>query len=67
MSKVIGYTIHESGTYMSLHAPQKESIVTHSFLLCKKCNSVIYHCMGPRYDVICLNCFRLTKQEEYNV
>ena len=52
----IGYTEREEG-YYKLYAPLKGSIVTHALILCKYCTSVIYPCMGPKYDAVCLNCY----------
>lgn len=52
----IGYTEREEGFY-KLYAPPKGSIVTHAFILCKYCNGAIYHCMGPKYDAVCLTCY----------
>lgn len=52
---IIGYTEREEG-YYPLYAPKKNSIVTQAFILCKYCNGSIYHCMGPRYDAVCLKC-----------
>ena len=52
----IGYTEREEGFY-KLYAPPKGSIVTHAFILCKYCNGSIYHCMGPKYDAVCLTCY----------
>ncbi len=52
----IGYTEREEG-YYKLYAPEKGSIVTQAFILCKYCNGAIYSCMGPRYDAVCLKCY----------
>ena len=54
--KHIGYIEREEG-YYKLYSPPKGSIVTHAFILCKYCNGAIYHCMGPKYDAVCLDCF----------
>jgi hypothetical protein len=54
--KHIGWTEREEG-YYKLYAPPKGSIVTHAFILCRYCGGAIYHCMGPRYDAVCLTCF----------
>lgn len=67
MSAVIGYTLADDGSYKSLHAPDKDRIVTHSFIFCSKCNNAVYHCMGPNYRAICLACFRAKKQGSINV
>jgi hypothetical protein len=53
----IGYIEREEGFY-PLYAPPKGSIVTHAFIQCKYCNCPIYHCMGPRYDAVCLTCYK---------
>lgn len=52
----IGYIEREEG-YYKLYAPEKGSIVTQAFILCKYCNGAIYHCMGPKYDAVCLDCY----------
>lgn len=52
----IGYTEHEEG-FKPLYSPPKGSIVTHAFILCKYCRGSIYHCMGPRSDAVCLDCY----------
>ena len=53
--KQIGYTEREEGFY-PLYEPKRGSVVTQAFILCKYCNGTIYHCMGPRYDAVCLDC-----------
>ena len=52
----IGYIDREEGFY-KLYAPPKGSIVTHAFILCKYCDGAIYHCMGPKYDAVCFDCY----------
>lgn len=52
----IGYTERE-GRFYPLYSPPKGSIVTYAFILCKYCNDAIYHCMGPKYDAVCLTCY----------
>lgn len=54
--KQIGWIEREEGFY-KLYAPPKGSIVTHAFILCKYCNGAIYHCMGPKYDAVCFDCY----------
>ena len=54
--KQIGWTEREEGFY-PMYEPKKGSIVTQAFILCKYCNDSIYHCMGPRYDAVCLTCY----------
>ena len=54
--KHIGYVERDEGFY-KIYAPVKGQIVTQAFMLCKYCNDTIYHCMGPRYDAVCLTCF----------
>ena len=54
--ELIGYTEREEGFY-PLYSPAKGSIVTHAFILCRYCGGSIYHCMGPRYDAVCLTCY----------
>jgi hypothetical protein len=58
----IGYTEREEGFY-KLYAPVKGSIVTQAFILCKYCRGSIYHCMGPRYDAVCLTCYEKEPDE----
>jgi hypothetical protein len=53
---LIGYTESEDGTLTPLFAPGRGSIVTHAFILCSRCGGSVYHCMGPRYDAVCLTC-----------
>jgi hypothetical protein len=56
----IGYT-ERGGEFYPLYAPPKGGIVTHAFIQCKYCNCPIYHCMGPRYDAVCLICYDIEK------
>lgn len=67
MSTVIGYSLADDGSYKSLHKPEKDRIVTHAFIFCSECNKNIYHCMGPNYRAVCLECFRAKKQVLQNV
>lgn len=67
MSKVIGYTLANDGSYVSLHEPDKGRIVTQAFILCSDCNKFVYHCMGPNHRAICLECFKAKKQVAQNV
>ena len=53
----IGYTEREEGYYPLYSAP-KGSIVTQAFILCKYCNGTISTNMGPRYDAVCLSCYK---------
>ena len=55
--ELICYTEREEGFY-PLYAPEKGYIVTHAFIFCKYCEGSIYHCMGPRYDAVCLTCYK---------
>lgn len=52
----IGYIEREEGFY-ELYAPPNGQIVTQAFILCKYCNSAIYHCMGPKSDAVCFDCY----------
>lgn len=54
--KHIGYTEREEGFY-KLYAPPTGAIVTRAFILCKHCNSAIYHCSGPKLDAVCFSCY----------
>lgn len=54
--KIIGYTEREEGFY-PMYAPPRGSIVTHAFILCKYCGGSVYHCMGPKYDAVCVTCY----------
>ena len=54
--KHIGYIEREEGFY-KLYAPVKGQIVTRAFILCKYCDGSIYHCMGPKCDAVCFDCF----------
>lgn len=55
--ELIGYTEREEGYYPLYSAP-KGSIVTQAFILCKYCNGTISPNMGPRYDAVCLSCYK---------
>jgi hypothetical protein len=55
-TELIGYTEGEDGALTPLFAPPRGSIVTHAFILCSRCGGSVYHCMGPRYDAVCLTC-----------
>ena len=52
----IGWIEREEGFY-KLYAPPRGSIVTQAFIHCKYCRGSIYHCMGPKYDAVCLKCY----------
>ena len=54
--ELIGYTESFAG-FLPLYSPPKGSIVTQAFILCTYCRGSIYHCMGPRYDAVCLDCY----------
>ena len=54
--ELIGYTEHEAG-FEPLYAPGKGYIVTQAFIHCRYCRVSIYHCMGPKYDAVCLTCY----------
>ena len=54
--ELIGYTEREEG-FKPLYAPPRGSIVTQAFIHCKYCRSAIYHCMGPQYNAVCLDCY----------
>lgn len=59
---LIGYTEAEDGALTPLFAPERGSIVTHAFILCSRCGGSVYHCMGPRYDAVCLTCAEKEKK-----
>jgi hypothetical protein len=61
--KVIGYIEREEGFY-NLYEPATGTIVTQAFILCKYCESSIYHCMGPKSDAVCIKCFELGDDRE---
>ena len=58
----IGYTEHEAG-FEPLYAPPRGSIVTQAFIHCRYCHGSIYHCMGPKYDAVCLTCYEKDPDE----
>ena len=60
--ELIGYTEREEGFY-PMYAPGKGYIVTQAFIHCKYCEGSIYHCMGPRYDAVCLTCYEKDPDE----
>lgn len=60
--ELIGYTEREEGFY-PLYAPPKGSVVTQAFILCKYCNGAISPNMGPRYDAVCLTCYKKEPNE----
>jgi hypothetical protein len=62
----IGYTEREEGFY-KLYAPPRGSIVTQAFIHCKYCGGSIYHCMGPRYDAVCLTCYSIGPDREMSL
>lgn len=55
--KIVGYTIMDEGPAQPIYEPERGMIVTQAFILCKDCGGPVYHCMGPRYNSICLNCW----------
>lgn len=59
---LIGYIERDEGFY-PLYAPGKGYIVTQAFIHCKYCGGSIYHCMGPKYDAVCLECFEKDPDE----
>lgn len=63
--KVIGYTEKKEEFY-PLHASQRGFIATASLILCKYCRSSVDHMGGPRYDVVCLDCYEKTQHERVN-
>ncbi len=56
-TKIIGYDRVEEG-FSPIYEPGHGMIVTQAFILCSDCGSVVYHCMGPRYKAICLDCHK---------
>ncbi len=62
MRTLLGYTEREEGFY-PLYAASRDSIVTQAFILCKYCNAAISPNMGPRYDVLCLDCYNKEPDE----
>lgn len=60
--KQIGWCEREEG-YYKIYEPVPGSIVTQAFILCKYCGGAIYHCMGPRYDAVCLTCYEKDPDE----
>ena len=52
----IGYVETDEG-YLPLYAPEKGSIVTQAFILCKYCRVSIYHCTGPKLNAVCFECY----------
>ena len=55
--KHIGYIEREEGFY-KLYAPVRGQIITQAFILCKYCNGSVYHCMGPKWDAVCFDCYQ---------
>ena len=60
--ELIGYTESFAG-FLPLYAPPKGSIVTQAFIHCRYCHGSIYHCMGPKYDAVCLTCYEKDPDE----
>ena len=54
--KQIGWCEREEGFY-KIFEPAPGSIVTQALILCKYYNGAIYHCMGPKYDAVCFDCY----------
>jgi transcription elongation factor Elf1 len=54
--KHIGYIERDEGFY-NLYEPTKDAVVTNAFVLCKYCDGNIYHCMGPKSDAVCFDCY----------
>lgn len=54
---LIGYTEREEGFY-PLYEAEQGTIVTHAFILCKYCNGAISPNRGPRYDAVCIPCYK---------
>lgn len=55
--KILGYLVTEDKPASPLYEPPNGSIVTHAFILCMDCGEVVYHCMGPKYNCVCLKCW----------
>jgi hypothetical protein len=54
--KLIGYICRDEG-YYPLYAPPLRSMVTSAFIICNICSKQVWHCAGPRHDIICLSCY----------
>jgi len=50
------YVEREEG-YYPIYKPPSDSIATHAFILCKRCNGAISSSGGPKPDAVCLLCF----------
>jgi hypothetical protein len=55
--ELIGYTEREEGFY-PMYAPSKGYIMTAAFILCKYCRGSIASMGGPRYDAVCIPCYK---------
>lgn len=67
LSKLIGYAIIGDGSYKSLHEVRSDTVNLDEEIVCLECNKVISDSTGPKYNAICLNCFRAKKQGIKNV
>lgn len=63
--RLIGYTECEEGFY-PMREPERGCIVTQAFIFCKYCGHTIYHCMGPRSDAVCIECYGKEPDERTN-
>ncbi len=54
---LLGYIEREEGYYPLYDSPPG-SIVTQAFILCKRCSHTISGHGGPKYDAVCLECFK---------
>lgn len=62
-SKVLlGYVEREEG-YYPIYKPGAGYIVTQAFILCKYCGNGISSTGGPKYDAVCLTCYKKDPDE----
>jgi hypothetical protein len=60
--KLIGYTESAEG-FVPLYETPPGYIVTAAFVLCKHCRGAIASMGGPRYDAVCLACYKKDTNE----
>lgn len=55
--RLLGYIERDEG-YYPLYETPPGYITTCAFILCKYCNGAISGSGGPKYDAVCLECYK---------
>lgn len=55
---ILGYSQKEDGSWVPIEEAKRGYIYTQAFILCKKCRAAIRSVGGPRYNSLCLECYK---------